>query len=145
MTRSTRRTSCGGSPSVIFNPRMVYHHLSTIQHDLWCPSLRAHERHSGRRNLQSLPNISRSEKMRGEGEKGRGMTIKGITSLPSVAWAVPPSPARNFRYVFCAFAYPRPDRAATSLKAINSIRINCAFLRILVQKSHSQNIIIYGA
>ena len=43
-------------------------------------------------------------------KKGRGMTIKGITSLPSVAWAVPPSPARDFRFVFCAFADLEPDR-----------------------------------
>lgn len=54
--------------------------------------------------------------MRGEGEKGRGMTIKGITSLPSVAWAVPPSPARDFCFVFCAFADPELDRAATGRK-----------------------------
>lgn len=133
MTRSTRRTSCGGSPSVIFNPRMVYHHLSTIQHDLWCPSLRAHERHSGRRNLQSHPNTSRSEKMRGEGEKGRGMTIKGITSLSSVAWAVPPSPARDKHFIFRACQKSTSTARSTGLNEVNYHQKNCANLCAIMQ------------
>ncbi len=44
------------------------------------------------------------------------MAIRGIPSLPPVAWAVPPSPARDIRFVFRAFADPGPDRTGVGLK-----------------------------
>nr|DAL55268.1 MAG TPA_asm: hypothetical protein [Caudoviricetes sp.] len=34
MIRFTRRTSCGGYPSVIFNLRMTGHHPNTARYDL---------------------------------------------------------------------------------------------------------------
>lgn len=80
------------------------------------------------------PNTSRSEKTRGEGGKGRRMVIKGILSRPSVAWAVPPSPARDICFVFCAFADPGPALAAKGRKGHKQHQKNCANLCTIVQQ-----------
>ncbi|HGG9089444.1 hypothetical protein ACE3KU_24560, partial [Enterobacter hormaechei subsp. steigerwaltii] len=57
-----------------------------------------------------------SEKAHEEGGKGRRMAFNGTPSLTPVAWAVPPSPARDICFVFRAFADHEPDRATTGRK-----------------------------
>ncbi|GAB7197777.1 hypothetical protein OS11_40540 [Dickeya oryzae] len=55
--------------------------------------------------------------------------IKGDPYLPPIAGAVPPSPARCSRFIFCASAETDPARARTGGKGINSIKKivqNCA-------------------
>lgn len=69
-----------------------------------------------------------SEKAREVGGKGRRMAFNGTPSLTPVAWAVPPSPARDISLVFCAFADPEANRATTGRKRHNCIKKNCAFL-----------------
>lgn len=69
-----------------------------------------------------------SEKAREEGGKGRRMAFNGSPSLTPVAWAVPPSPARDICFVFCAFTESEPDRAATERKMRNHDQNNCANL-----------------
>ena len=133
MTRPTRRTSCGDSHSVIFNNHITDHHPNTVRHEIKRPSLRAHERYSGRRKLQSTPRTPGSEKTRAEGRKGRTMAFKGIPSLPPFAWAVPPSPARDICFVFCAFPNPEPNPAITGQKADKQHQKNCANLCTFVQ------------
>lgn len=134
MTRPTRRTSCGGSPSVIFNSRMTGHHLSTTQHNLNPP----HSERISATLAGAICILPRTHpevrKTRGEGEKGRRMAIKGITSRPSVAWAVPPSPARDICFVFCAFPDLGADRATTGRKGHKQHQKNCANLCTIVRQ-----------
>lgn len=67
-----------------------------------------------------------SEKAREEGGKGRRMAFNGTPSLTPVAWAVPPSPARDICFVFCAFSDPRSDRATIGRKGHKKHQKNCA-------------------
>ncbi|BCT17821.1 hypothetical protein R2TS_09930 [Enterobacter asburiae] len=61
------------------------------------------------------------------------MAFNGTPSLTPVAWAVPPSPARDICFVFRAFLDPEPDRAATGRKGHKQLQKNCAILCTIVQ------------
>jgi hypothetical protein len=64
------------------------------------------------------------------------------TPSPGVgAWAVPPSPARDIRFVFRAFADPGPGRAGIGLKGGKVHPKNCANLCSILQfqKPHQFN------
>ncbi len=61
------------------------------------------------------------------------MAFNGTPSLTPVAWAVPPSPARDICFVFCAHPDPEPDRAATGRKGHKQHQKNCANLCTIVQ------------
>ena len=67
------------------------------------------------------------------------MAIKGITSRPSVAWAVPPSPTRDICFVFCALADPGTDRATTGRTGHKQHQKNCANLCTIVQTFSKKN------
>jgi hypothetical protein len=75
-----------------------------------------------------------SEKAREEGGKGRRMAFNGTPSLTPVAWAVPPSPARDICFVFCASVDQGADHAATGWKGYKWLQKNCANLCTIVQR-----------
>ena len=61
------------------------------------------------------------------------MAFKGIPYCPPVAWAVPPSPARDICSVFRASVDQGADHAATGWKGYKWLQKNCAKLCAIVQ------------
>lgn len=57
-----------------------------------------------------------------------------------ISCAAPPSPARDICFVFCAFADPGSDRAATGRKGHKQRQKNCANLCTIV---HSNPLILF--
>nr|DAI71343.1 MAG TPA: hypothetical protein [Caudoviricetes sp.] len=78
-----------------------------------------------------------SKKARDEGGKGLRIPFNGTPSLTPVAWAVPPSPARDICFVFCAFPDLGADRAATGRKGHKQHQKNCANLCTIVQPKNA--------
>ncbi len=73
------------------------------------------------------------------------MAIKCITSLPSVAWAVPPSPARDKHACFRALADQQLGSATAGLNSDNKYQKVCANLCMIVQNNIYKIKVIYGA
>ena len=137
MTRSTRRTSCGGSPSVIFNPRMTGHHLNTTQRSIYPP-------HSERMSailagaFCNLPCTQPEARKRAEkAEKAEEWQLKASPHAPPSRGLFP----RHLRATFASFfvhlpilsqtAPPQSGKGINSFKKIVQI---CALLCICMVK-----------